>query len=384
MTRRFSTLCVLAVAAATGPAAADTIPTKGLQRAMRSGAPVDLLRQPTFRPGGTPVRVELTGDVVDVGILRCARRKLGTMVVSEECMTRNMPLIEQTDYRIPPELIEAAKVGCFDTSILTVLRTQMAHAHPSLQPEGRTAMLVKATGNAAVPPEIAALTMLYRMQGMGQRQRDLLSGGFVTAAHASYYRLQEAAPDVNAGKVAEMKASPPCNPYADVWCNTAFNFNALVEMNWAGEEKPNALIDEASIEKRMRQGQSMVLGYVRFTPRVVGLGSNRRIRFDVGTPHKVVPAGFSTTGKYRMIINDVGYTGVHTPACQMGEGCLRKRGRLRRDIKAKLIEWGYPDAPIDLPEGVGAIVYEEDGDKLDDKTFRFVEFINVLSLRKKT
>lgn len=364
-------------------ASADTIVTKGLQEAIRRGAPADLLKQPTFRPGGTAIKIELTGDVVDQGILRCSRKKLGTAVVSEECVTRLMPLIQQTDPRIPKELQASADVGCFDTSMLTVLRTQMAHASESLKPEGRTAMLTQTVGNAAIPPEIAALTMLYRMQSMGQRQRDLVAGGFTQAPWASYYRLQEAAPDLNAGRTAEMKGNPPCNPYADVWCNSNFNFNAFVEMYWAGDERPNALIDDAYIEKRMREGSSMVLGYLRYTPRVTGTGANRRIVFDVGPPHKVVPSGFSTTGKYRLIVNDVGYTGVKTAACNFGEGCLRKRGHLRRDVKAKLAEWGYPDVPVDYPVST-RIIYEEEGDAPDDHTLRFVEFVNSLSVRKKT
>jgi hypothetical protein len=221
------------------------------------------------------------------GILAC---EAGWQV----CRVRNMPLITQTDSRLelPAALAYLPSVGCYDTSIVTVVLTALANRDPKLAVINRSKTLMDIPATATAPKEVEQLRQQYVWAY--DFQHDVSVGGKIP----NPMFVHEALADVAGGKVKE-----PCNPYAYKNCAIASNAAGDAFIKLVHDDS----VTNASIIALMKKGYVTLVAFARYQVAIIpdghgGIASRKLVR---GTLHKVVFSGFQP-GKYPLLINDVG------------------------------------------------------------------------------
>ncbi|TRW14950.1 hypothetical protein [Glacieibacterium frigidum] len=362
------TLPAVMIAAATLVAAPGSADPISAARNAQLTVPRELMA-PTRADLARPLVLKTTKATVKAGILDCEQTLFRGRVLGEQCMTRNMPLIEQTDPRIDAALAPWAGVGCYDTSLLTIMLTQLNNRNAGIKPVGRTSMLMSIPAEGGAPKEVRQLNYYYKLVRASQLQDKLVAEGKLSQRTAYGLGPAELIADTGAGQVMEGLAGPNCNPYLPNSCATATNiFTGASFFQWADTVTDQTTFGNADIEKRLRNGQSLVLAFIRYKPVVTVQGGVKTVSFKLEGYHKVVPSGFGA-GAYRLILNDVGYTGVKRQECGFGEGCVRFRVNMRRDLAAKLKELGIVADKYVWPAGVAQIIVDYEDDKSGNLNF---------------
>lgn len=347
------------------PAAADPI---GIARNPNVVVGRELMA-PTRADFAKHYTLKTSTNTVKAGILDCEQTMFRGRMLSETCMTRNMPLIEQTDPRIDAALAPWAGVGCYDTSLLTIMLTQLNNRNAKINLIGRTSMLASIPAEAGSPKEVRQLNYYYKMVRASQLQDKLVTEGKLSQRTAFGLGPAELVADTGAGQVVEGLTGPKCNPYVPGSCTTATNlFTGSAFFKWGDTVTDASTFSNADIEQRLRQGQSLVLAYIRYKPIVTTQNGAKKVTFKLEGYHKVVPSGFGP-GSHQLVLNDVGFTGVKRAECGYGEGCVRFRANMRRDLKAKLKELGIVADEHVWPTGVAQIIVDYQEDKSGNLNF---------------
>jgi hypothetical protein len=217
------------------------------------------------------------------------------------CTVRNMPLLHQASNLIDVDIPQAYKdVGCYDTSITSVIHAELGNRVSSQALTGRTSVFnaIAAGNNGASPP----LTTTRPYEKLSQFYR------WVVAGKPLHF------PEVLASFAGTKRSSPSnCNPNVYGSCgwltNVGDDFAGVAHRDFlclgnCSASQPN--IDYLSndyFKSRMNNGEAMVLGYVRYRASV---DSNRNLTFvPTDGMHKVAVSGYQP-GTYPLLINDVG------------------------------------------------------------------------------
>jgi hypothetical protein len=233
------------------------------------------------------------------------------------CRVRNMPLILQTDPRLylPAKLAYLPPVGCYDTSIVTIVLTALANRDPKLSVVNRSKMFMDIPSSGAVPKEVEQLKQQYVWAY--DFQHGVAAGGKVP--NPMY--IHEALADAGGGKMNEK-----CDPYSYRSCSDA--------SNTAGRAFSQSVQDDsvtnASIIGLMKTGYATLVAFARYQMVAIpdgrgGVASRKLVR---ESQHKVVFSGFQP-GKYPLLINDVG-------------NGHRYRVRLSTDLSSRGLSPAYP------------------------------------------
>ena len=244
------------------------------------------------------------------GVLRCKTRDV------DDCIVRNMPLINQGDPRLDNDVKDAGNWGCYDTSILTVILTALANRDDSFSAlSGRIKELDSIQADAAnkIPKEVKQLSWMYSIVKEADKQAQ--------TSNQNVFKLYfpEVLASFNIGKVVESVHAPKCDPYkygTSDMCEEASIFPSLANefANSFRQFLPGTgglkTWDNNSITQKMKDGYALVVAYGRYTPMTIttplpGGGSKTRIEFQKTSQHKVVFSGFQP-GAYPLQINDVG------------------------------------------------------------------------------
>ena len=264
-----------------------------------------LLSSPTYAGDGLINRSKLVpldaaaSKIVSKPVF-LASWKGGNLECSEDrlsCTVRNMPLLAQADPALDSDIKEMGLVGCYDTSILTVILTALANRDPSFVPHGRTKVLMSVPASRSASKEIEQLSQEYRWAKAGQN-KETVNGKIVQPLY-----LHEVV--ANFDTIVE-----PCDPLTYGNCGAASNMAGRAFRTWANGNS----ITNKSVIDLMRKGYVLLIGFERYLPKKTNTGFS----FENIGHHKVVISGFQP-GKYPLLINDVG-SGV------------RKRARLTTDL----------------------------------------------------
>ncbi|MCS7030667.1 MAG: hypothetical protein NZL92_03930 [Gloeomargarita sp. SKYG116] len=264
----------------------------------RSFHPIDApgLLIPT-RPGYAKPALTNLNKTTQQGILDCD--------ILGACMVRNMPLLTQTDPRLDADVKDMGPVGCYDTSILTVILTALANRGPKLATlYGRVKELDQVQGDPAknIPKEVKQLSWFYRIVKEAQKQAQEKPGK--QTVFPLYF--PEVVASFNQGKILEMVTNK-CDPYkygtADS-CQSATNLFGSSFRRFTPGEGVLAWTNEA-ITNLMRQNYVLLIAYGRYRPKLVKVGNQSELQWTKESQHKVVFSGFQKDD-YPLLINDVG------------------------------------------------------------------------------
>jgi len=279
----------------------------------------------------TNVEVGLIGK--QKGILSCATDK--------DCRVMGMPLLWQSDPRVDAGFEPEKGVGCYDTSIVSVIIAAMFNRHPSIPkvPIGwrvRKFMDIQPGigGNGAkAPKEIKQLSYEYsvvhaRAAAVAAAKAKNQTPVFKVPDEQPIY-FHEVLWALNGGKVNEN-----CKPDVYGNCTEVSNKWGHSFYKWLVPSDNNVVTDQYIIDK-MKAGYVMMIAYSRYIP-IVKLDNNGKKTVDyeqanitvenvpilsgpggikVGmapratyspSNHKVVFIGFNEGKKYPLLINDVG------------------------------------------------------------------------------
>lgn len=291
--------------------ALGTLATQGLARPTQPNAGQLNLEDRKFlvptAPGfARPLNNQIGIKPFTTGVLSCMTKDVN------DCIVRNMPLINQGDPRLDNDVKDAGNWGCYDTSILTVILTALANRTNSFSAlSGRIKELDSIQADAAnkIPKEVKQLSWMYHIVKEADKQAQ--------TSNQNVFKLYfpEVLASFNSGKVSEIGTAPKCDPYkygtsdmceqASIFPKFASSFRQFLPgtggvKNWSNH----------SITEKMKDGYVLVVAYGRYTPMTIttplpGGGSKTRIEFKKTSQHKVVFSGFQR-GAYPLRINDVG------------------------------------------------------------------------------
>ncbi len=299
-----------------------------------TGAKIVPTSTPVMVPAGPFTLLESDGS-----ILSCSKR--GQLV----CEVRNMPLLLQTDPRVDWDLRANAEVGCYDTSILTVILTAEANRDRSYRVIGRTRKLLSISAGEA-PKAIEQLAQEYRWAMEGQ-QGKIVNGKAVQPLY-----LTEALADTADGKIAQN-----CDPFVYGSCAEASNAAGHTFRNFVSDDH----VTNEYVIGLMKQNYVALIAFARYSP-ILALPTGKLQFVNNAGRHKVVFSGFRSGSKYPLRINDV------------GSGTVRW-ARLAHDLSERGFSKNvpYPTATKTYLE------FEGDGTKTGDQVF-FIEHIDALKI----
>ena len=203
------------------------------------------------------------------------------------CHVRGMLFLNQSDSHIDPDVASNKPHGCYDTSIVTVVLAAMDNRSPKLHPTGRLKELM----DIQVPP-LPYYNNKKAYEQVSQQYRWQL-------AHGTRGGQAFGFPEVLAD-LAPSKAK--CNPFAYGDCES---FSNAAGETWSWSYKTGRISNQ-SIEKLLREGYMVLIGYRYYTPVVTqNMQGLRTVDFKPGSDHKVVFSGFQP-GDHPLLIANVG------------------------------------------------------------------------------
>ena len=248
------------------------------------------LFKPTAKTYGLPMKVgNSIGPPKIKGILQCNQNET-------TCTVMHMPLLWQTDPLIDSDVQDMGPWGCYDTSILTVILTDLANRDKSLVPQlkNRSKTLedipagIGGNGQPATK-EIKQLSQEYRWAKQGGK------GVQQNGKTVQPFYFHEVVADL--GKINEL-----CDPYTYGNCSEASNSIADASRTFIKTEN----ITSEYIKNLMKSGYAVMIAYARYNPVVSqNTAGGLDVRFELDSLHKVVFSGFQS-GDYALTINDVG------------------------------------------------------------------------------
>lgn len=231
------------------------------------------------------------------GILECKDAQ------RTECLVRNMPLIQQTDPRLDPDLKDMAGVGCYDTSIVTVIATALANRSPASPPlTGRTRQFDavepgKDKSGNVIPKIVKQLELEYHFARTHQQQRVVQKTNIVQPLY-----FHEVVADL-AGK----RIRQNCDPYTYGNCSQVTAANGTADARRVFLNKSNPIANQTIIDA-MKQDYVTMIAYSRYKASVTYDRATKVLTVgltNINAAHKVVFSGF-TSGALPLVINDVG------------------------------------------------------------------------------
>ncbi len=283
-----------------------------------SQSPRSVVFIPTPKDFGKPLTAAEVGMVNVIapkqkGILACATEK--------KCRVMNMPLLWQSDPLIDAGFEPEKGVGCYDTSIVSVIIAAMANRNPAIPKVSLNWRLQKfmniqpGIGGNGKPAPKAVKQLSYEYSVV--KARGNAAAAAAAKNQAPVFKVPEEQPiyfheviwALNGGKINEN-----CNPsiYSD--CDTSDVSNKYGHAFYRNLTPNDNITNEYIIEK-MKAGYVMMIGFSRYRPLVEVDNGVKKVTF-VGaggdfanpgpSPHKVVFIGFDEGSKFPLLINDVG------------------------------------------------------------------------------
>jgi hypothetical protein len=316
------------------------------------------LYKPTQKGFGVPLRkVEYT-SAVNQGILSCQRGNLGILA---NCVVRNMPLLTQTDPRLDADIKDMGPLGCYDTSIATVILTALANRTNTLPLKGRTKEFAEVPADGNIPKEVERLSWFYRTAKKASKGEKDKNGKLIQSLYFS-----EVLADF--GKINES-----CDPYIFANCKSATNQYGHAYYEFAdGKNWTNDFFI-----KKMREGYAMFIAYARYVPNISMEKGKPKIKFTLDSVHKVVFSGFQIGNKYPLLINDVGDGMQHR--VRLTTDLSERKFVLKGSTKAQ----SFAETDIIYPPEVKTATfmeYEGEGTGLNDKVY-FIVHMDAFKLK---
>lgn len=292
--------------------------------------------------GFVPTTTDFRQPAVNADVGMIGKEK-GILVcpTDNNCRVMGMPLLWQSDPRVDAGYEPEKGVGCYDTSIVSVIIAAMYNRHPSIPkvPVGwrvRKFMDIQPGigGNGEkAPKEIKQLSYEYSVV----HARAAAVAAAAAKNQAPVFKVPDEQPiyfhevlwALNGGKVNEN-----CKPEVYTNCTEVSNKWGHSFYKWLVPSDNNVVTDQYVIDK-MKAGYVMMIAYSRYIP-LVGLDKNGKKTVDyayanvtienvpilsgpggikVGMAprpkyspslHKVVFIGFNEGKKYPLLIQDVG------------------------------------------------------------------------------
>ncbi|HEY6562002.1 MAG TPA: hypothetical protein VI072_32265 [Polyangiaceae bacterium] len=266
-----------------------------------------LLALPVLGCGSAPeVQTEGTVDSTQQEVL--VGSQLDCPLGAEHiCVVRNMPYLLQTDDRVDVDVWDMRGVGCYDTSITTVLTTALANKTTARALRDRTLLWnnIQAGNNGGNPPltstkQYEQLTQQYRWAKAGQAGQNVQP-----------FYFHEMLKDFYEGTTSTVNRYPAnCNPdiYGSCHFNTSVLQNDLVGAAFRDFTDRTSHVTNDYVKGLMTSGFATMIAFSRYVPTATfdpSLGGFR-VSFTWSSMHKVPVAAFGGSGTYSLRIHDVG------------------------------------------------------------------------------